>query len=103
MPLFGQILAALYQTDIVEEDDIRAWHSLSTSKGEDLPATVDAEVKENYRKTWIVGAQMIHQLDQQSSSEESEEEDDGDADKPAGTVSRSAEASDGDDEDDEDD
>ncbi|EDR14254.1 uncharacterized protein LACBIDRAFT_142306, partial [Laccaria bicolor S238N-H82] len=28
MPLFGQILAALYQEDIVEEDDIRAWHKL---------------------------------------------------------------------------
>ncbi|TEB31258.1 nucleotide-diphospho-sugar transferase [Coprinellus micaceus] len=66
--------------------------------------TLLQRMKENYRKTWIVGAQMIHQLDQQSSSEEeSEEDDDGDDDKPAGAVSRSAEASDGDDEDDEDD
>ena len=28
MPLFGQIFAALYQDVIVEEDDIRAWHTL---------------------------------------------------------------------------
>ena len=98
MPLFGQILAALYQTDIVEEDDIRAWHALSTSKGEDLPAITDAQLKENYRKTWIVGAQMIHQLDQQSSSEE--ESDDEDEDKPAGAVSNSADASEGEEDDD---
>ncbi|KAJ3504968.1 hypothetical protein NMY22_g17742 [Coprinellus aureogranulatus] len=73
MALFGQILAALYQTDIVEEDDIREWHGLSASKGEDLPA---GETKENYRKTWIVGAHMIHQLDQQDSESDEDEDED---------------------------
>ncbi|KAK7055003.1 translation initiation factor eIF-2B epsilon subunit, GEF [Paramarasmius palmivorus] len=42
--LFGQILAALYQDDVVEEDDIRAWHKLS-NKG--VP---DGSVKGEYEQ-----------------------------------------------------
>ncbi|KAF5391348.1 hypothetical protein D9757_002006 [Collybiopsis confluens] len=36
--LFGQILAALYQEDIVEEQDIRKWHRSTESQGSGLPA-----------------------------------------------------------------
>ncbi|KAF5315880.1 hypothetical protein D9611_004610 [Ephemerocybe angulata] len=77
MSLFGQILAAFYQTDVVEEDDIRAWHSLSTSQGIDLPL---GEERENMGKAWIVGAHMIHQLDQQSDSEEEGSDEDEESD-----------------------
>ncbi|KAN0076973.1 Nucleotide-diphospho-sugar transferase [Tylopilus felleus] len=72
LPLFGQILAALYQEDIVEEDDIRTWHKKPSAQGEGVkpPAT-----QENFKKCWIVGAHMIKQFDEQESEEESEEDD----------------------------
>lgn len=69
MPLFGQILAALYQDDVVEEEDIRSWHALPASKGVGLgpgPTT------ENIKKCWSVGARMIEQFDEQDSEEESD-------------------------------
>ena len=63
---------SLYQNDVVEEDDIRAWHARPQSKGIDLP---DGEAKERTQKCWLVGAQMIHQFDEQESSEEGSDED----------------------------
>ena len=69
--LFGQILAALYQTDVVEEDDIRAWHKLKTSQGGDIE---DAAVVENMNKCWMIGSKMIEQFDEQEDETESETE-----------------------------
>ncbi|TFK54991.1 nucleotide-diphospho-sugar transferase [Heliocybe sulcata] len=71
MPLFGQILAAMYQNDIVEEDDIREWHKLPASKGEGLKS---GTLQENMQKCWTIGSRMIQQFDEQEESEESEEE-----------------------------
>jgi len=65
--LFGQILAALYQNDIVEEVDIRNWHAQPESKGEDVK---DRKLLENMQKTWIVGARMIHQFNEQESDDD---------------------------------
>ncbi|KAJ7109279.1 translation initiation factor eif-2b [Mycena epipterygia] len=70
-PLFGQILAELYQTDIVEEDDIRAWYALPESKGVGL---VGGPTAENVKRCWAVGARMIQQFDEQESDSESESE-----------------------------
>jgi translation initiation factor eIF-2B subunit epsilon len=71
MPLFGQILAALYQDDVVEEDDIRQWHALPASKGLGLkPGTTT----ENIKKCWLVGARMITQFNQQDSDGEEDSE-----------------------------
>ncbi|KAJ7452519.1 nucleotide-diphospho-sugar transferase [Mycena galericulata] len=67
-PLFGQILAELYQTDIVEEDDIRAWHALPSAKGVGL----GGPTAENVKRCWAVGARMIEQFDEQDSESESE-------------------------------
>ncbi|KAG1803652.1 nucleotide-diphospho-sugar transferase [Suillus plorans] len=73
LPLFGQILAALYQDDIVDEDDIRAWHGMSKSQGQGVkPATL----QDCYNKCWVTGAHMIKQFDEQDSDEESEEDSD---------------------------
>ncbi|KAJ3811615.1 nucleotide-diphospho-sugar transferase [Lentinula aff. lateritia] len=41
--LFGQILAALYQDDIIEEDDIREWHQAATSQGLGLSPSFDEQ------------------------------------------------------------
>lgn len=68
-PLFGQILAALYQNDIVEEEDIRNWHAKPEAKGEGVKS---GNIQENMQKTWIVGARMIHQFNEQESSSDEE-------------------------------
>ncbi|KAI0256752.1 nucleotide-diphospho-sugar transferase [Lactifluus subvellereus] len=73
--LFGQILAALYQNDIVEEEDIRHWHAQPEAKGEGIK---NSALLENVQKTWIVGARMIHQLSEQDSEDEDSEESSGD-------------------------
>lgn len=73
LPLFGQILAALYQDDIVDEDDIRAWHGRSKSQGQDVKP---ASLQDCYNKCWVTGAHMIKQFDEQDSDEESEEDSD---------------------------
>ena len=70
MPLFGQILAALYQADIVEEDDIRKWHSLPESKGDERKPGVETE---NFKKCWVIGSHMIKQFDAQGSDESEED------------------------------
>jgi len=72
MPLFGQILVALYQEDIVDEDDIRAWHSLPASKGENRKPGTDTE---NFKKCWVIGAHMIKQFDDQESDDNGEDSD----------------------------
>jgi translation initiation factor eIF-2B subunit epsilon len=74
LPLFGQILAALYQDDIVDEDDIRAWHGNSKSQGQGIKPT---SLQDSYNKCWVTGAHMIKQFDEQDSDEESEEDSDG--------------------------
>ncbi|KAH9951874.1 nucleotide-diphospho-sugar transferase [Amylocystis lapponica] len=67
LPLFGQLLAALYQDDIVEEDDIRAWHARPEARGEGLRPGALADGVE---KCWAVGAKMIEQFDEQESEGE---------------------------------
>jgi len=75
--LFGQILAALYQDDIVEENDIREWHESPTSQGLGLlPGTRT----DNIKKCWEVGSRMIQQFDEQDDDEESGEDEDSDED-----------------------
>jgi len=70
-PLFGQILATLYQNDIVEEEDIRNWHAKPEAKGEGLQV---GNLLENVKKTWIIGARMIHQFNEQESDDDEESE-----------------------------
>ncbi|KZT11243.1 nucleotide-diphospho-sugar transferase [Laetiporus sulphureus 93-53] len=71
LPLFGQILAALYQADIVEEEDIRTWHARPSSRGE---GHKPGPVRDGLEKCWAVGSHMIEQFDEQESEEESDEE-----------------------------
>ncbi|KAG8217822.1 hypothetical protein J3R82DRAFT_5987 [Butyriboletus roseoflavus] len=73
LPLFGQILAALYQEDIVEEDDIRNWHKKPSAQGEGVKPLAS---QENFKKCWTVGAHMIKQFDEQESEESEEDEED---------------------------
>ncbi|KAH7889309.1 nucleotide-diphospho-sugar transferase [Phlebopus sp. FC_14] len=81
LPLFGQILAALYQDDIVEEDDIRIWHKKAESQGAGVKS---ATLQENFKKCWSVGALMIKQFDEQESDEDSEDESGEESEEEAG-------------------
>ncbi|KAJ4488105.1 nucleotide-diphospho-sugar transferase, partial [Lentinula aciculospora] len=72
MLLFGQILAALYQDDIVEENDIREWHQSPTSQGLGLSPSVRTD---NMKKCWEIGSRMIQQFDEHDEDSESESED----------------------------
>lgn len=94
MPLFGQILAALYQEDIVEEDDIRGWHILPSTSGGDGREGVE---RDNFRKCWTIGTHMIQQFDDQDSSESDDE-----VEKPTPATAPAVIATKGDDEDDSD-
>lgn len=74
MGLFGQILAALYQNDVVEEDDIRAWHGMPASRGGEGPDESASAAQENMLKCWLVGKKMIEQFDEQEDSDSDEDE-----------------------------
>lgn len=66
------MMASLYEEDIVAEDDIRNWHATGTAKGEGQKP----DIRENYKRCWMIGARMIQQFDEQESEEESDEDDD---------------------------
>ena len=71
--LFGHILGQLYQTDVVDEDDISGWHALPEAKGEGLKP---GEYRENVEKAWLTGARLLHQLSEQDSTEEEDSDED---------------------------
>ena len=68
--MFGQILATLYQDDIVEEDDIRKWHCNPESQGTNL----GRGLAEKIHKCWVIGGRMIQQFDDEDSDEDDENE-----------------------------
>lgn len=55
----------------MEEEDIRNWHALPEARGENVENGV---LLENLKKTWIVGARMIHQLSEQESDDDGSSE-----------------------------
>jgi len=67
--LFGQVLVAFYQSDIIDEDDLENWQRLPASK------TGQGGSAENHKKFWVIGSRILQQLAEQESEEESEEED----------------------------
>ncbi|KAI0647184.1 nucleotide-diphospho-sugar transferase [Trametes meyenii] len=89
--LFAQVLAALYQQDLVEEDDIRAWHKSAAARGEGLKP--NSPRAEGVKKCWAVGAKMIEQFDAESDEESSEEESDEEAPKVKAPAAASAPSS----------
>ena len=66
-------MAAFYQDDIVDEDDIRAWHASGAAKGQGVKP---GPVLEGVRYCWSVGKKMIEQFDAQESSEEEDDDED---------------------------
>ena len=58
--LFAPMLAALYRHDLVEEDDVRAWHASGAARGEGVVAAKPGSAfLEGLRRCWAVGERMI--------------------------------------------
>lgn len=53
----------------MEEEDIRNWHAQPEAKGEGIN---DRRLLENLQRTWIIGARMIHQFNEQESDDDDE-------------------------------
>ena len=68
LALFGQVLAAFYQEDVVEEDDIREWHKNPAPK----ESSSSTDITENMKRCWNIGTRMIEQFDEQESETDSE-------------------------------
>ncbi|KAK4685960.1 translation initiation factor eIF-2B subunit epsilon, partial [Tremellales sp. Uapishka_1] len=73
-PWFGIILRAMYDADILAEEALIEWRSLSTAKGE---GAKDAEEKKRWLEVYAKGKQYVDVLEDMESEEDSEEEDDG--------------------------
>lgn len=71
MPLFVQILAALYQEDIVDEDSIRKWLVMPVSRGVGLEA---GDRSDNIRKCFELGTKMLQHLEEQDDDSEDSED-----------------------------
>lgn len=91
MNLFGQILAALYQQDIVEEEDIRKWYASPAARG---AGAGEGAAAKNMRKLWTVGSRMIAQFDAQGDSESEDESEEESGEEGEGTGSGSGSGSD---------
>jgi translation initiation factor eIF-2B subunit epsilon len=68
--LFGQVLVAFYQGDIIDEDDLKNWQRLPASR------TGQGASAENHKKFWVIGSRILQQLVEQDSEEESDEDED---------------------------
>ncbi|KAI0328553.1 nucleotide-diphospho-sugar transferase [Cubamyces sp. BRFM 1775] len=88
--LFAQLLAAFYQQDLVDEDDIRAWHASPAARGDGLKP--GSPLAEGVRRCWAVGAKMIEQLASDSEEESEEESEDESEDERPGQKSGPAAA-----------
>ncbi|CAK5264263.1 unnamed protein product [Mycena citricolor] len=88
LPMFGHILADLYQIDVVDEDHILAWHALVTSKGLDSEPNA-----ENVKRCWIAGGHLLKQLQEQESDEEDEDGEDKEEDEGKASISSAKEGS----------
>ncbi|KAI0807445.1 nucleotide-diphospho-sugar transferase [Fomes fomentarius] len=71
--LFAQVLVALYQDDLVEEEDIKAWHRSPAARGEGLGLKPGSAILEGVKKCWAVGEKLLDQFDGESEEEEEEE------------------------------
>lgn len=71
--LFAQVLVALYQDDLVEEEDIKAWHRSPAARGEGLGLRPGSAILEGVKKCWAVGERLLDQFDGESEEEEEDE------------------------------
>ena len=75
-PYFGIFLRGLYEADMLGEEELVEWRSLSTAQGE---GTKDEKEKAIWKEVWAKGKAYVDVLEHMES--ESEEEDDEDEDE----------------------
>jgi hypothetical protein len=60
-----------YEADLVDEDDIKEWHSSPTTQGIDVePEDYGSELN----KLWVIGGRLLAHLESDDESEEDSEE-----------------------------
>jgi translation initiation factor eIF-2B subunit epsilon len=64
VPIFGNILATLYNEDIVDEDDIRAWHKSSRARG---VGSGNEDTRASMERLRRVGTAMIERFEESDS------------------------------------
>ena len=72
-PLFGIILRALYETDVIGEEDLVEWRSLSAAKGE---GARNEEEKQKWAEVYAKGKAYVDVLEQMESDDDDDEDDD---------------------------
>ncbi|WWD22647.1 hypothetical protein CI109_107140 [Kwoniella shandongensis] len=72
-PWFGIILRGLYEVDVLSEEDLVEWRSLSASKGE---GAKNEEEKKKWAEVYAKGKTYVDVLEQMESDDEDESEED---------------------------
>lgn len=80
-PYFGILLRALYESDILTEEELLEWRSLSTARGE---GTKDEVEKKAWMELFQRGKVYVDVLEKMESEDEGEDEEDGDEDDDEG-------------------
>ncbi|EIW73036.1 hypothetical protein TREMEDRAFT_42152 [Tremella mesenterica DSM 1558] len=71
MPVFGILLRAVYETDIVSEEDLVEWRSLSSARGE---GAKDEDEKKKWVEVFVKGKAYVDVLEQMDSEDEDEDD-----------------------------
>ncbi|OWZ59985.1 hypothetical protein LQV05_000501 [Cryptococcus neoformans] len=84
IPWFGIILRAMYETDLVGEEELVEWREMSSSQGEGIgkKGKEGEEEKARWRESWAKGkgyVDVLESMESESGEEESSEEDNDDA------------------------
>jgi translation initiation factor eIF-2B subunit epsilon len=77
-PYFGIVLRGLYESDVIDEEDLIEWRSLSQAQGE---GTADLEEKILWKDTFAKGKAYVDVLEDMDSESEEEDEEDDDSDE----------------------
>ena len=71
-PYFGIVLRGLYEADMIGEEELVEWRSLSTAQGE---GTKDEKEKAIWKEVWAKGKAYVDVLEDMESESEEESED----------------------------
>ena len=75
-PFFGIILRALYDADIVAEEDLIEWRSLSTARGVGIKDNAERAAWEEVYAKGKTYVDVLEQMESESDEDDEEDEDD---------------------------
>lgn len=78
MPYFAIFLRALYDVDLLDEESLIEWRSLSTAKGEGASNESERKVWQEIYGKGKVYVDILEQMDSEDDEDEDEDEEDDD-------------------------